>query len=348
MTNATTPAAAAVIAAAIAIAGPAYAQGKALPDHIPNTNGAGMDLNLFRPAVDSKGFFSVNGADILGGGDISLGLVLDYGHHLLPLDTGHAADWMVNHAFKGVFLFDYGIANILVVGLQVPVVLNGGDALKDVGPGATAGKGGKNANYDTEGLGAQALGDLALHVKVPILRPDKPIGIALLAQAGVGVGGTRNFASEPGFFYWPQLVLEKHVGRILRVGLNTGYRGHTGENPTFGIGKNKKPQLKNGLLEYSGLFTGSFAVSVRPTRIVDVVAETYMTYQIGGASDRKQRLSAEALAGVKLFVQKSAYFSAAVGPGYTPGFQTAQVRAVLGFVYEPPIAPAPPETKVAP
>src|SRR3954467_4327694 len=49
----------------------------------PATNGDGMDTHLFRPAIDSKGFFSVNGSDILGAGNVSFGLVLDYGHNLL-------------------------------------------------------------------------------------------------------------------------------------------------------------------------------------------------------------------------------------------------------------------------
>ena len=335
--------AAALGAVVISIAlGPreARAQGKTTTsDHIPITNGAGMDLNLFRPAVDSKGFFSVNGADILGGGDISFGLVLDYGRNILPLASGHGPDFMAEHAFKGVLQFDYGIANILIVGIQAPVIVNGGKKVTDVGPGATAGKGGKNANYDTDSLSAQALGDLALHVKVPILRPDGPIGIAILAQAGVGVGGSRNFASEPGFFYWPQLILEERIGNIVRLGLNGGYRGHTGENPVFGLGKDKKPQLSSGLFEYSGLVTGSFGVSVRPAPVIDLVAETYATYQVGGTSDRKQRLSAEALGGIKLFIEKNSYFSAAAGPGYAPGFQTAQLRAMIGFVYEPSLGP---------
>ena len=320
--------------------GDARAQGKTTTsDHIPTTNGAGMDLNLFRPAVDSKGFYAVNGADILGGGDISLGLVLDYGHNILRLSDGHGATHMAKHAFKGVLQFDYGIANILIVGISAPVIVNSGDKVTDVGPGATAGRGGKNANYNTDSLNAQALGDLALHVKIPILRPDGPLGIAILAQAGVGVGGSRNFASEPGFFYWPQLILEERIGSVLRLGLNGGYRGHTGENPTFGIGKDKKPQLASGVLEYAGLVTGGFAVSVRPAPVIDLVAETYATYLVGGASDSKQRISAEALGGLKLFVEKNSYFSVAAGPGYTPGFQTAQLRAMIGFVYEPSFSP---------
>ena len=46
---------------------------------IPDGNGKGFDTHLFRPALDSKGFFPTNGTDILGKNDISFGLVIDYG-----------------------------------------------------------------------------------------------------------------------------------------------------------------------------------------------------------------------------------------------------------------------------
>ena len=49
-------------------------------NRVQGSNGDGLDDHLFRPALDSKGFFSVNGADILGHLDFSLGLIMDYGY----------------------------------------------------------------------------------------------------------------------------------------------------------------------------------------------------------------------------------------------------------------------------
>src|SRR6478752_9194277 len=74
---------AATLSAALAFA-PRAAQAQfASATRAPATNGDGMDTHLFRPAVDSKGFFSVNGSDILGAGNLSFGLVLDYGKNLM-------------------------------------------------------------------------------------------------------------------------------------------------------------------------------------------------------------------------------------------------------------------------
>src|SRR5690606_32454504 len=82
-------------------AAPSSASAQEERHRVQGANGGGMDLHLFQPAVDSKGFFSVNGADILGANDFSLGLVLDYGYRLLPMNEGHGADELVTHAFQG-------------------------------------------------------------------------------------------------------------------------------------------------------------------------------------------------------------------------------------------------------
>src|SRR5215470_19232308 len=81
----------------------ALAQDHRLPTN--GTNGDGMDTHLFRPAVDSKGFFSVNGSDILAANDFSFGLVMDYGHNIMRLEPGHGADALLTHSFQGTFDF---------------------------------------------------------------------------------------------------------------------------------------------------------------------------------------------------------------------------------------------------
>jgi OOP family OmpA-OmpF porin len=298
---------------------------------VQGDSGDGLDDHLFRPALDSKGFFSVNGADILGSGDVSFGLVIDYGHGLMEMNEGYGSDYLVEHAFQGTFHFDYGIGNLAVVGISAPVVLNAGDTATGIGP--------TGATYDDDKLDAQALGQFSAHGKIRILRPDGPLGLALLVQVGTEVAGADDLAAEPGFFYWPQLALEKRFGasQAFRLGLNAGYRGHTGKNAAFGLGANGEPQLVSGVLEYSNLITGNFGMSYRVFTPLDLVAETYITQQAGGGSDSKQKLSAEAIGGIKLFIERSSFLMIGGGVGYTNGFQAADQRGVLGFVFEPSI-----------
>ena len=72
----------------LAISGVAFAQEE---PRVVEKNGDGMDTHLFRPAIDSKGFMSVNGSDILGANDISFGLVLDYGRNLMRTNADRDA-----------------------------------------------------------------------------------------------------------------------------------------------------------------------------------------------------------------------------------------------------------------
>src|SRR5262245_59995240 len=57
----------------------------------PHANGDGMATHLFRPALDSKVFFSVNGSDILGANNVSFGLILDYGRNIMRLNEDRVA-----------------------------------------------------------------------------------------------------------------------------------------------------------------------------------------------------------------------------------------------------------------
>ena len=94
----------------------------------------GLDVHLFRPAVDSKGFIGVNGSNILGDRDYSFGLVLDMGYHIFPYrafdwneardpEDAKLTDHLVTAAITGTLHFNYGIANTFVVGLQVPIMV---------------------------------------------------------------------------------------------------------------------------------------------------------------------------------------------------------------------------------
>src|SRR6476646_9985360 len=49
---------------------------------------APVDLQIFRPAMDSKGFITLNSSAVLGQFDTSFGLVVSYAHKPLTLNGG--------------------------------------------------------------------------------------------------------------------------------------------------------------------------------------------------------------------------------------------------------------------
>src|SRR5262249_31020375 len=46
-----------------------------------------LDLQIFRPAMDSKGYVTLNGSQVLGPGDVSFGLVTTWGRGVLRSGT---------------------------------------------------------------------------------------------------------------------------------------------------------------------------------------------------------------------------------------------------------------------
>jgi OmpA-OmpF porin, OOP family len=202
----------------------------AAQQRVPEGNGDGLDTHLFRPAVDSKGFFSVNGSDILGANNISFGLVLDYGRNLMrtradavpqgtntdssgdmvqgtckdetcvvdpgPTGDGTGVPALVRDSIQGTFGFNYGIANMAVVGLTIPVILMNGDTAYSIGPTGNT--------YNSAPLDAQKIETIALHGKLRLTRVDRTVGVAAVVQAGIPLGGSeRDLGADPGFWYCP-------------------------------------------------------------------------------------------------------------------------------------------------
>ena len=297
---------------------------------IPASNGGGFDTHLFRPAMDSKGLFTVNGSDILGHNEISFGFVTDYAHDLLrTVAQPGATGQLIDHSFQGTFQFNYGLFNQVVVGLDLPVDLMSG----------TQQVGSNNAEapayaglWSAGQLNYQGLGLVALHAKWRITRVEHGIGLALGAQVGGGLSeAAQSAAADPGFFYWPSAIIEKRFGPKgeFRVAANAGYRGHSASSTVM--------PLKEGVYHDGDLFTYGGGISIRILEPLDLVGETYGTYLLASGADSGVRSSNEAVGGLKIFVERNSYLMMGAGSRYTNGFEGADVRAFLGFIFEPSI-----------
>ncbi len=292
------------------------------------TNGSGFDTHLFRPALDSKGFFHTNGSDIIGHLDFSLGLVIDYGRSLMRLDAQYESGGLRTHhlianSFAGTFQFNFGLFNHVVIGLTAPVNLMVGDPQ---GAGAPSGWGPK-------ALDSQTLGYVALHAKWRILRVEKGFGLALAVQGGPTLNAAAgDGAADPGFFVWPQLIGEKRFGATgkFRIGLNAGFRAHNVTDTTI------TPMRDGDTFVDGHRLTYSLGLSYRVSDAVDLVLDTYGTYLLSSAS-AGLKPSNEVTAGIKLFVDRNSYFLLGGGTRYTNGFEAADGRAFIGFIFEPSI-----------
>ncbi len=310
----------------------------------------GMDLRLLRPPLDSKGLLTINGADILGENALSFGLILDAGFGLVPFEgfvndeTLRATDArrtgrLVDAYFTGTLHANWGIANLLVVGAQVPVhVLAGPDVSV---PG----------QYGTEGggLSYQGLGGIVLHGKVRLLRPERDaVGLAASVQLEMPTASPSEFAGDSVFAITPSLILEWRPVRQVRVGVEVGYRLGFGDGATLRVGGRTEPadpsgpahqpRLVDGAgedLRYEDLLRLGVGVGWRMTDVTELALELTAS-QIIDAWGHPAALSLEATAGLKIFVERSSYLLLGGGAGLpTGGFQAPDVRALVGFVFEP-------------
>jgi outer membrane protein OmpA-like peptidoglycan-associated protein len=308
---------------------------------IPENNGDGFDTHLFRPALDSKGFFHTNGTDILGHNDISFGLVIDYGRGLLrTIDKGQESANLIDHSFQGTFSFNYGFKNFLVAGLTLPVNLMSGQEqfssrLAPPGPTQTGPIADGNPNglqWTPNEVDFQNVSFVALHAKARILRVERGFGLAAAAQVGLPVSdAARSAGADPSFWYWPQLIAEKRFGSTgqLKIGANVGFRGHSASSTIITLRDGANFRDGNRLTYGAG-------ISYRILPAVDIVADTYATFLLSNA-DSKLKPSNEVTGGIKVFVERNSYLMLGGGPRYTDGFEAANFRGFIGFVFEPSI-----------
>jgi outer membrane protein OmpA-like peptidoglycan-associated protein len=271
---------------------------------------------------------TVNGVDVLGANDVSLGLVLDYGRGILRVpDVGQKTPELVSHSFTGTFHFNYGIGNRAVVGVSAPVILMSGDAQLTRGTPPTPAV----AGWGTSALDVQTLQHVALHGKVKLTSAGSAVGLAVAAQVGVPLGdASRSAGADPSLWFWPMLIAEKRFGSgdQVRIALNAGYRGHAASSTTLA--------LRDGQVRDGSRLTYGAGASWRIFDPLDLVVETYGTYLLSDSA-AAVKPSNEALAGIKVFVEKSSYLVIGAGPRYTNGFEAADMRGTIGFIFEPSI-----------
>ena len=162
----------------------------------------------------------------------------------------------------------------------MPVILMQGDPAYQIGP--------NGALYNSADLDAQKISTLALHGKYRITRVDRGPGLAVVAPGGHSRSPTRRTISAPipafGTGRRSSSSTASDSAKRFQVGVNVGYRGHTGENPRFEQDLAGEDQLEEGTLEYGDTPTFGVGLSLRANDALDIVAETYGTYLMAGDS----------------------------------------------------------------
>jgi OOP family OmpA-OmpF porin len=343
----------------------------------------GMDLQLFRPAMDSKGYLSVNGTDILGHLDFSFGLIVNGGFGLIPFNGFHNDSTVtaaaaarcpsgvfcgraVDYVFSGILHANLGLANLLEVGLQIPIGFSSGPnltipgILNDYDLGAEGGRAGN-------GIGYQGFGNLVVHGKLRILRAERNggFGLGVGLQVEFPTGNAQRFIGDNTIGLYPMVLAEYRVDRYVRFGLQVGSRLMFGGTPTIPVGGTTTPTGPNAIcgrpdadtmmsgfqpgsptcalsggsqVTYGPMLTyglaGGFRLGDSPIELTAEIYGASIFQSIGQTGGN----SLEAMGGLKIFVERNSYLVLS-GGGAIPisGLLSADVRGMVGFIFEPSI-----------
>jgi outer membrane protein OmpA-like peptidoglycan-associated protein len=322
----------------LVLVSPAYAQEAA--GNIP--------LDTFRPAMDSRGYLTVNASQVLGHKELSFGLgSLDWGYKMLGLGDKDACDsgsgppcYQINNMVTATLIAAFGLKlgpAELEFGASVPFVIMGGDR----GPNSLGDPGTPNDDMEYK-LDGQGIGNLGLHFKTRFLKTSRPphLGLGVIASVYLPTVDPKN--------KWlgdakavPQImgIIDKEFGRRsqLRLALNAGFRIR--QEVTFNEGGANGAPATNGVVTTGNEipFGAGIAYAIAVQKF-DIVAEVLGAVPI--SPNKENYFPLEAIAGVKLYLARNSFLSLGGGAGLMRKQETGanpDIRAFIGIVFEPNI-----------
>lgn len=295
-----------------------------------------IDLNVFRPAMDSRGYLTINASQVLGHGEVSFGLgALDWGYKMLSFKQG-LNEYSIDNVVAATLVAAYGLKLgpvELEVGASVPFVIMAGDR----GPDAVTP--GQPNNVMRFKLDGQGLGNVGLHLKTRFLKANQgpKIGVGVIGSVYLPtVSQEDRFLGETKVM--PQVIgiIDKEFGRKkeLRVALNGGIRLRSAVSYTDN-GDGGAPATNQTISTGAEIPFGlGVAYAIAPQKF-DVVAELFGTLPL---DDAENYAPLEAIGGAKLYLARNSFLSLGAGRGLRPSKgANPDFRAFIGIVFEPNI-----------
>ncbi|HEX4422403.1 MAG TPA: OmpA family protein [Kofleriaceae bacterium] len=300
-----------------------------------------IDLNAFRPAMDSRGYLTVNASQVLGDRELSFGLgSLDWGHGLLKLD-GNGNTYSIDDIISATLIAAYGIHAgplELEFGASVPFTIMSGDRGPDMGTNEFK-------------LDGQGIGNVGLHFKTRFLKTSKypHVGLGVIVSVflptvdptdrflGEAKGNTAGAADGK---LVPQImgILDKEFGKTgaLRMALNGGIRIRSSETFTNNDpGDDMAPVTNQSVTVGSEIPYGLGVAYAIARQKFDVVGELFGSLPLGTHVNYQPL---EAMGGVKLYLARNSFLSLGAGRGLLPDKgANPDFRAMIGIVFEPNI-----------
>lgn len=315
-----------------------------------------VDLQTFRPSADSKGYITLNGAQILAPLDISFGLVSTGAWKPLVLESywtdGQNSKASVDFLMTTSLQAAIGLFETDHIGFQLGFMLPMG-VLSGEGTPYDPVKA-NTVNDDVHyKMSVQSIGDLVIHPKLRLVNPSrKKIGVAIIPSIVLPTGDKNGFMGEGQTIFQPSVVVDANWGRfgVLRTAINVGARLRTSpsvfvdNDASFPRPVAGKPATNTNLgIKADKELLAGFGVAwgVVPFHF-DLVGEIYTFTGFNSkkisadGSESAMKPGGEAVAGIKLYLAANSFFEAGAGYGVLPtSYGTSQGRFFVGFIFEP-------------
>ena len=338
--------------------------------HVPRAasgqiKGGPIDIQLFRPAIDSKGYITLNSSQVLRHLDVSFGLVVNFARRPLNF-TGptlggpwcfedgsgkclpgganvYESRYKIDNLVTGNLQAALGLFKHFEIGLGLPITIWNGDTQ----PNPSTNNSGK--------IDAQGAGDLGLHFKGRILNTSRhPVGLGMVLSFTFPTGDKEAFLGSGRFGIAPTVLIDKEFfdGR-LSLAANIGARFLSGTRswtdtrdcepqfanlyPNKSCGTNHTIE-NNHHLTY-GIGASVYLVPQRLSAVAEIIGQTGFS---GFADASKYNSAHEILAGFKLYLARNSYFAIGAGRGLRGGgtnyqYGSPDVRVFGAFIFEPSI-----------
>ncbi len=207
---------------------------------VVSAQGGPIDIQLFRPAMDSKGHFSVDSSQVLGHLKISFGFGVTNAFYPLQLE-GNDRQFEVSQMLTSYVQFAIGLFRNFELGVSMPFSISKGqtEPLDGGDPHGRWNQGDNASNitaaplgYDEQGkFGSQGMGDAFFNFKWSILHPYKsPVGLATMISVGLPTGNDNAFMGTGGYTVAPKVIVDRRMGK----GKNVLLTGNLGARLRFG------------------------------------------------------------------------------------------------------------------
>jgi outer membrane protein OmpA-like peptidoglycan-associated protein len=227
------------------------------------------NLQIFRPAIDSKGYVTLNASQVLGHKDFSFGLVGTWAGSPLVLSlpaggtdpiTGMQVQdgrtFAVNNLITAQLQFALGLWKNFEVAIGVPLsIMNGNRQICPPGQ-SCGGFNGSTDSRDDMSFSKVGFADLGLHFKGRILNTSRyPVGLGAMLSVYLPVdkwaGGNAStqLLAENNVTLLPQVIVDREWGRSrrFRTAINVGVLVRFGSTTFTDYGKPAVQNNVNGM-----------------------------------------------------------------------------------------------------